>query len=59
MLGGAGLGLAKAAKIGLIAKFGKGLLALLIAGKKAIVAGVVALGALLKRIFAKKSDAAA
>ncbi len=59
VLGGAGLGLAKAAKIGLIAKFGKGLLALLIAGKKAVVAGVVALGALLKRLFAKKSDAAA
>jgi uncharacterized membrane-anchored protein len=59
VLGGAGLGLAKAAKIGLLAKFGKGLIALLIAGKKAVVAGVVALGALLKKLFAKKSDAAA
>jgi uncharacterized membrane-anchored protein len=59
VLGGAGLGLAKVAKIGLLAKFGKGLIALLIAGKKAIVAGVIALGALLKKVFAKKSDAPA
>jgi uncharacterized membrane-anchored protein len=57
VLGGAGLGLAKVAKIGLLAKFGKGILALLIAGKKAIVAGVVALGALLKKLFKKKEDA--
>lgn len=59
VLGGAGLGLAKVAKLGLLAKFGKGLIALLIAGKKAIVAGVVALGALLKKVFNKKSDVAA
>jgi uncharacterized membrane-anchored protein len=59
VLGGAGLGLAKVAKLGLLAKFGKGLIALLIAGKKAIVAGLIALGALLKKVFAKKSDATA
>ena len=59
VLGGAGLGLAKAAKIGLIAKFGKGLIALLIAGKKVVIAGVIALGALLKKVFTKKSDATA
>ncbi len=35
VLGGAGLGAAKLVKVGLLAKFGKGLLALLIAGKKA------------------------
>jgi uncharacterized membrane-anchored protein len=57
VLGGAGLGLAKIAKIGLLAKFGKGLIALLIAGKKAIVAGAVALGAGLKSLFKKKKDA--
>jgi hypothetical protein len=51
--------LAKVAKLGLLAKFGKGLIALLIAGKKAIVAGLVALGAALKKVFAKKSDATA
>jgi uncharacterized membrane-anchored protein len=57
VLGGAGLGLAKVAKIGLLAKFGKGLIALLIAGKKVIVAGAIALGAALKSLFKKKKDA--
>ena len=57
VLGGAGLGLAKVAKIGLLAKFGKGLIALLIAGKKVIVAGAIALGAGLKSLFKKKKDA--
>jgi uncharacterized membrane-anchored protein len=57
VLGGAGLGLAKAVKIGLLAKFGKGLLALLIAGKKAIVAAAVAAGAAIKSLFKKKKDA--
>jgi uncharacterized membrane-anchored protein len=57
VLGGAGLGLAKIAKIGLLAKFGKGLIALLIAGKKAIVAGAIALGVGLKSLFKKKKDA--
>jgi uncharacterized membrane-anchored protein len=57
VLGGAGLGLAKIAKIGLLAKFGKGLIALLIAGKKVIVAGAIALGAGLKSLFKKKKDA--
>jgi uncharacterized membrane-anchored protein len=51
VLGGAGLGLAKAAKIGILAKFGKGLIALLIAGKKVIVAAVIGLGALLKKVL--------
>ena len=57
VLGGAGLGLAKIAKIGLLAKFGKGILALLIAGKKAIVAAAVAAGAAIKGLFKKKKDA--
>jgi uncharacterized membrane-anchored protein len=59
VLGGAGLGLAKAAKIGLLAKFGKVLIGLLIAGKKFVVIGVIALGALLKSLFKKKDDAPA
>jgi len=54
VLGGAGLGLAKAAKIGLLAKFGKVIIGLLIAGKKLIVVGAIALGALLKSLFKKK-----
>ena len=58
VLGGAGLGLAKAAKIGLLAKFGKVLIGLLIAGKKLIVVGVLALGAALRSLF-KKKDATA
>jgi uncharacterized membrane-anchored protein len=57
VLGGAGLGLAKAVKIGLLAKFGKGLIALLIAGKKAIVAVAIAAGAAIKSLFKKKKDA--
>jgi hypothetical protein len=57
VLGGAGLGLAKVAKIGLLAKFGKGLLALLLVGKKAIVIGAIALGAALKALLKKKKDA--
>lgn len=56
VLGGAGLGLLKVAKIGLLAKFGKGLLALLIAGKKAIVAAAVAIGAALKKLFGGKKE---
>lgn len=54
VLGGAGLGLAKAAKIGLLAKFGKVLIGLLIAGKKLIVIGAIALGALIKSLLKKK-----
>jgi len=54
VLGGAGLGLAKAAKIGLLAKFGKVLIGLLIAGKKVIVAGVIVAIAGLRALFKKK-----
>lgn len=59
VLGGAGLGLAKAVKIGLLAKFGKGLIALLIAGKKVIVGLLIAAGAALRSLFKKKNDAPA
>jgi uncharacterized membrane-anchored protein len=57
VLGGAGIGLAKVAKIGLLAKFGKGLVALLLVGKKAIVIGAIALGAALRALLKKKKDA--
>lgn len=59
VLGGAGLGLAKAAKIGLLAKFGKVLIGLLIAGKKFIVVGVIALFALIKALLKKNDERSA
>lgn len=57
VVGGAGVGLVKAAKIGLIAKFWKGIVALLIAGKKGVIALLAALAALGKKLFGgKKSE---
>ncbi|MEI9937602.1 MAG: DUF2167 domain-containing protein [Pseudomonadota bacterium] len=53
--GGAGAAALKLAKVGLLAKFGGKILALLIAGKKALVAAFIALGAWLKRLFGKKT----
>lgn len=57
VLAGAGLGAAKLLKVGLLAKFGKVLLGLLIAGKKLIVIAVIAIGSFLKNLFGKKDDA--
>lgn len=57
VLGGAGFGLAKAVKIGLLAKFWKAILALLIAGKKFIVVALAAGAGILKKLFGKKADA--
>jgi uncharacterized membrane-anchored protein len=59
VLGGAGLGLLKVAKVGLLAKFGKVLIGLLIAGKKAIAALVIGGLALAKRLLTKKQVDAA
>lgn len=56
VLAGAGVGAAKLVKIGLLAKFGKLIIAALIAGKKAIVIAVLAIGAAVKKFFFK-SDA--
>jgi uncharacterized membrane-anchored protein len=53
--GGAGAAALKLAKVGLLAKFGGKLLALLIAGKKGLVAALIGLGALVKRFFGKKT----
>lgn len=55
VIGGAALA-GKAVKIGLLAKFGKVLLALLIAGKKAIVLLLVGIGAFLRRLFGRKKQ---
>ena len=53
--GGAVAAALKLAKVGLLAKFGGKLLALLIAGKKVLVAAFIGLGAWLKRFFGKKA----
>ncbi|WP_052518340.1 DUF2167 domain-containing protein [Archangium violaceum] len=59
VLGGAGVGAAKLAKVGVLAKFGKFFVALLVAGKKALIPLVLALGALASRLFGgKKTEAA-
>ncbi len=54
VVGGAGLAAAKVVKIGLLAKFGKVLIGLLIAGKKLIFVAVVAVAALAKKIFSRR-----
>jgi uncharacterized membrane-anchored protein len=56
--GGAGAVALKLAKVGLLAKFGGKILALLIAGKKVVVGAMVAFGAGLKKFFGKKPKAA-
>ena len=56
ILGGAGLGAAKLVKVGLLAKFGKTILALLIAGKKAVVVALAGAAAFLKRLFGGKKN---
>lgn len=53
--GGAGAAALKLAKVGLLAKFGGKILALLIAGKKALIAALIAFGAWLKKFFGKKT----
>ena len=53
--GGAGAAALKLAKVGLLAKFGGKILALLIAGKKVLVAAFIALGAWAKKFFGKKT----
>ena len=56
VLGGAGLGAAKLAKVGLLAKAGKFLIAILIAGKKFIVIAAIGLAVLLKKLFGGKGS---
>ena len=57
VLGGAGLGLAKAAKIGLLASCWKWILAVLVAGKKAVIVLFAGLAALAKKIFGGRKAA--
>jgi uncharacterized membrane-anchored protein len=58
VLGGAGLGALKLVKVGLLAKFGAKILALLFALKKAIVLLVMGALAFLKRLFGGKKASA-
>lgn len=55
--GGAGLGALKLVKLGLLAKMWKLILAVLIAGKKAVLIALLGLGAFLKRLFSRGSSA--
>jgi len=52
--GGAGAAALKLVKVGLLAKFGAKLLALMVAGKKLVVLAAVGLIALLRKLFGKK-----
>ena len=52
--GGAGAAALKLAKVGLLAKFGGKILALLIAGKKVLVGALIALGAWAKKFFGNR-----
>lgn len=54
--GGAGLGAMKLVKIGLMAKMWKVILAAIIAGKKAILLLLVAIGAGLKKLFSRAKN---
>jgi len=54
VLGGAGLGAMKLVKIGLLAKFWKVIVGVLIAGKKAVIAAIIAIVAVIKRLFGRK-----
>jgi uncharacterized membrane-anchored protein len=58
VLGGAGAAALKIAKVGLIAKFGGKLLALLIAAKKLVVLFLVGVGAWFKRVFGGRRGSA-
>jgi uncharacterized membrane-anchored protein len=53
--GGTGAAALKLAKVGLLAKFGGKLLALLLAGKKVVIAALIGLLALLKKFLSKKA----
>jgi uncharacterized membrane-anchored protein len=58
VLAGAGLGAAKLVKIGLLAKFSKVIIALLLAGKKFVILALIGLIAAVKAFFGKKKVSA-
>jgi uncharacterized membrane-anchored protein len=53
ILGGVGLGVVKAAKIGVVAAFWKPILAFLLAAKKAVLIGFAAIGAYFRKLFSR------
>jgi uncharacterized membrane-anchored protein len=54
ILGGVGIGVAKAAKVGLLAAFWKPIVAFLVAAKKAVLVGIAALVGFVKRLLGKR-----
>lgn len=54
ILGGAGLGAAKLVKVGLLATFGKSIIAFLVALKKAVVLLFIGIWGSIKKLFGKK-----
>ena len=58
VLGGAGVGALKLVKVGLLAKFGAKLIALLIAFKKGLVLLLLGAGAFIKRLLGRKQNGA-
>jgi uncharacterized membrane-anchored protein len=56
ILGGAGLGAAKLVKVGLLAKFGKLLLLLLVKGWKLLLLAFAAIGGLFSKLFGRKTQ---
>jgi len=56
VLGGVGLGVAKLVKVGLLAKFGKLIIAALIAGKKGVAVLFVAVAAGLRKLLRRRRD---
>jgi uncharacterized membrane-anchored protein len=57
ILGGVGIGVVKAAKVGVVAAFWKPILAFLLAAKKAVIVGFAAVVAYFRKLFGrKKSD---
>jgi uncharacterized membrane-anchored protein len=59
IVAGVGVGVAKAAKVGLLAAFWKPILAFVLAAKKAVIAGVIAIGAFIRKIFGGKREKSA
>lgn len=55
--GGAGIGAMKLVKLGLLAKFWKVLIGILIAGKKAVILALVGIGAVVKKLLSRSKDA--
>ncbi len=58
MLGGLGLGVAKVAKVGLLAAFWKPIAGFLLAAKKLVLLGFAAVAGFFRRLFGKKKNEA-